>query len=120
MWQSLGTITPSFDLWLPFQDDAGSSTVFRLQFISGGNVENVFSSLWFRRVWAPGMFREKEVELSQKLYPQVNSVILWMPIPPALELAGIVPHSYEVKKSKFTRKGSYTEPEWYVSLEVFI
>lgn len=118
MWQPLGTVTPSFDLWLPFPSNAGSSTVFRLQYISGGNIENVFSSLWLRRVWAIGTFREKEVELAQKLYPQAHSVILWLPTPPAMELAGITPYSYEVKKSKYTRKGNYSEPEWHISMDV--
>lgn len=117
MWESLGTVTPSFDLWLPFPGDAGNSTVFRLQYISGGNIENVFSSLWLRRVWAVGTFRDKEVELAQKLYPQAHSVILWLPVPPAMEAAGIMPYLYEVKKSRYTRKGSYFEPNWYVSLD---
>lgn len=117
MWQPLGTVTPDFNFWLPFPGDAGASTVFRIQFLSGGNIENVFSSLWLRRVWTPGVFKDKEVELSQKFYPQVNSVIFWLLIPPPLELAGIMPEGYEVKKSYY-KKGA-AEPSWYVSLDVW-
>jgi hypothetical protein len=119
MWQPLGTVTPDFNLWLPFPGDAGSGTVFRLQFISDGNIENVFSYLHLRRVWTPGTFNEKEVELSQKLYPQRHSVILWLPIPPALEFAGLTPAGYEIRKDYRYRKGSYAEPTWYVSLDAF-
>ena len=120
MWQPLGIVTPSFDLWLPFPGDAGNSTVFRLQYISGGNIENVFSRLWLRRVWAQGTFQDKEVELAQKLYPQAHSVILWLPTPPAMELAGITPYMYVVKKSKYTYKGNYSEPDWYVSMDALL
>jgi hypothetical protein len=116
-WQPLGTVTPDFNLWLPFPGDAGVNTVFKMQFLTGGNIENVFSTLWLRRVWTPGLFRDKEVELSQKLYPQANSVILWLPIPPDLSAAGLIPTGYEVKKNYY-RKGS-VEPPWYVSLEVW-
>lgn len=119
MWQPLGTVTPDFSLWLPFPGDAGASTVFRMQFLSGGNIENVFSTLWFRRVWTAGTFREKEVELSQILYPQVHSVILWLPIPPALEVAGLVPDGYEVRKNYYRYRKGAVEPNWYVSLDVW-
>lgn len=118
-WQPLGSVTPDFNLWLPFPGNAGDGTVFRLQFVSSGNIENVFSTLWFRRVWTPGTFREKEVELSQKFYPQPHSVILWLPIPPALSVAGISPARYEVRKDSWSRKGKYSEPAWYVNLDVF-
>ena len=116
-WQPLGDLTPDFNLWLPFPGDAGAGTTFRMQFLSAGNIENVFSALWFRRVWVAGTFREKEVELSQKLYPQVNSVILWLPFPPQFEATGLTPTGYEVKKSYY-RKG-VAEPNWYVSLDVW-
>lgn len=119
MWQPLGIVTPDFNLWLSFPGDAGSGTVFRLQFISDGKIENVFSSLWLRRVWTQGILRDKEVELSQKLYPQPNSVILWLPIPPVLGIAGLVPMGYEIRKDYRYRKGSYVEPNLHVSLEVF-
>jgi len=117
-WQSLGTVTPDFNLWLPFSGDAGTSTVFRMQFLTGGNIENVFSTLWFRRVWLPGVFKNKEVELSQKLYPQAHSVILWLPIPSDLSEAGLIPIGYEVKKNYY-RKGA-VEPPWYVSLDAWV
>ena len=118
MWQPLGTVTPDFNLWLPFPGDAGAGTVFRMQFLTGGNIENVFSNLWFRRIWSPGFFRDKEVELSQKLYPQANSVILWLPIPPDLSAGGLIPTGYEVKKNYY-RKGA-AEPLWHVSLDIWI
>lgn len=117
MWQPLGIVTPDFNLWLPFPGDAGSGTVFRLQFISDGKIENVFSYLWLRRVWVSGILKEKEVEPSQKFYPQINSVILWLPIPPAF--TGLTPVGYEIHKDYRYRKGSYAEPNWYVSLDVF-
>jgi len=117
-WQSLGTVTPEFNLWLPFPGDAGANTVFKMKFLTGGNIENVFSTLWFRRIWTPGLFRDKEVELSQKLYPQANSVILWLPFPPDLSAAGLIPTGYEVKKNYY-RKGA-VEPPWYVSLDVWV
>ncbi len=119
MWQSLGTVTPTFDLWLPFPNqETGAGTVFRLQFLSDGNVENVFSRLWFRRIWSPGTFRDKEVEPSQRIYPQKHSLILWLPIPPSLVEAGIAPWGYEIRKD-YRYKGKYVEPNLYVSLEVF-
>ena len=119
MWQPLGTVTPTFDLWLPFPNqETGAGTVFRLQFLSDGNVENVFSRLWFRRIWSPGTFRDKEVEPSQRLYPQKHSLILWLPIPPSLLEAGIAPWGYEIRKD-YRYKGKYVEPNLYVSLEVF-
>ncbi len=123
VWQSLGSVIPESVLWLPFPGNAGDGTVFRLQFISGGNIENVFSSLWFRRIWQAGTstsFREKEVEPVQKLYPQPHSLILWLPIPPALSVAGISPVGYEVRKNLWSRKGNYSEPNWYVNLDVFV
>ena len=97
-WQPLGSVTPDFNFWLPFPGDAGIGTVFKMQFLTSGNIENVFSTLWLRRIWTPGLFRDKEVELSQKLYPQANSVILWLPIPPDLSAGGLIPIGYEVKK----------------------
>jgi hypothetical protein len=97
-WQPLGTITPDFNLWLPFPGNAGLGTVFRMQFFSGGKIENVFSTLWFRRIWVLGLFKDKEVERSEKLYPQANSVILWLPIAPDLSTSGLIPAGYEVKK----------------------
>lgn len=119
MWQSLGTVTPTFDLWLPFPNqETGAGTAFRLQFLSDGNVENVFSRLWFRRVWSPGILRDKEVEPSQRLYPQKHSLILWLPIPPPLIEAGIAPWGYEIRK-EYRYKGKYAEPSLYISLEVF-
>jgi len=120
MWQPLGSVTPDYNLWLSFPGDAGMGEVFRVQYQSGGNIENVFSALWLRRVWTFGTFRDKEVELSQKLYPQVNSVILHLPIPPLYNSAGLIlePVAYEVKKSYY-RKGA-VEPIWYVSLDVWV
>lgn len=120
MWQSLGTVTPTFDSWLPFPiQETGAGTVFRLQFLSDGNVENVFSRLWFRRIWSPGTFRDKEVEPSQRLYPQKHSLILWLPIPPSLLEAGIAPWGYEIRKD-YRYKGKYGEPNFYISLDVFV
>lgn len=119
-WQPLGTVTPDFNLWLPFPGNAGAGTVFRMQFLSGGNIENVFSSLWLRRVWTAGILKEKEVELSQRLYPQPHSVILWLPTPPALSAAGIAPVGYEVRKNPWSRRGKYSEPAWYVDLDVLL
>jgi hypothetical protein len=118
MWQSLGSVIPDFNLWLPFSGDAGAGTVFKMQFFSGGNIENVFSTLWLRRIWTAGTFKDKEVELSQKLYPQAHSVILWLPIPSDLSSAGLMPTGYEIKKNYY-RKGA-AEPSWYVSLDVWI
>ncbi|MEG4807940.1 hypothetical protein QUA82_09945 [Microcoleus sp. F8-D3] len=119
MWIPLGEVVPKFDLWLPFPDGANAegATVFRAQFLSDGNIENVFSTLWLRRIWVAGILREKEVELSQKLYPQQHSVILWLPIPPDLEATGLIPAGYEVKKNPY-RRGA-VEPPWYVSLDVW-
>lgn len=117
MWQPLGSVTPDFNLWLPFPGNAGRATVFRMQFVSSGNIENVFSTLWFRRVWTTGTFREKEVELSKKIYPQVHSVILWLPIPP--EAIDLVPANYECKLEKRFKRGSYAEPSFYVNLDAF-
>lgn len=118
-WQPLGDVTPDFNLWLPFPGDAGAGTVFRFQFLSGGNIENVFSTLWFRRVWTAGIFREKEVESVHKIYPQVNSLILWLPIPPELEAAGLEPSGYEAKKNWYKYKKGAVEPNWYISLNVW-
>lgn len=119
-WQPLGDVTPDFNLWLSFPGDPGIGEVFRIGYQSGGNIENVFSTLWLRPVWTTGTFREKEVGLSQKLYPQVNSVILYLPLPPLYNLAGLIlpPIGYEVKKIYY-RKGA-VEPLWYVSLDVWV
>lgn len=118
-WQPLGIITPSFDLWLQFPNqETGVGEVFRLQFVSDGNIENVFSRIWFRRVWSPGTLRDKEVELSQQLYPQKHSLILQLPITRPLLGAGIIPYGYEICK-KYRYKGKYAEPNFYVSLDVF-
>jgi hypothetical protein len=119
-WQTLGDATPDFNFWVQFPGDAGMGEVFRVRYQSGGNIENVFSTLWFRRVWSFGILQDKEVELSQKLYPQVNSVILYLPIPPLYNLAGLIlqPVGYEVKKSYY-RRGA-VEPLWYVSLDVWV
>lgn len=119
-WQSLGSVTPNPLLWLPFPGDSGDGAVFRLQFVSTGNIENIFSFLLFRRIWKSGVFREKEVELTRKLYPQVNSVILWLPIPPELKYAGISPAGYECRLERRYQKGNYAEPSFYVSLDVFL
>jgi hypothetical protein len=119
-WQPLGDVTPDFNFWLPFPGDAGMGEVFRVRYQSGGNIENVFSSLWLRRVWKFGTFQEKEVELSQKLYPQKNAVILHLPILPLYDLAEFIlpPAGYEVKKTYYN-KGA-VEPLWYVSLDVWM
>ncbi len=120
MWEPLGTVTPNFDLWLPFPiQETGAGTVFRLQFISDGNIENVFSRIWFRRVWSPGTFRDKEVEPSQRIYPQKHSLIIWLPIPPPLLDAGIAPYAYEIRK-EYRYKGKYGEPNFYISLDVLV
>lgn len=120
MWQPLGTVTPEFDLWLPFSGDADNASVFRLQFITAGNPENIFSILWFRRVWEFGQFREKQVEVAQRIYPQIHSIILNLPIPFPLESVGAIPAGYECKLERRYRKGNYAEPVFYVSLEAFV
>lgn len=120
-WQPLGDVIPDFNVWLPFPQDAGIAEVFRVRYQSGGNIENVFSTLWLRRIWSLGNFQEKEVELSQKLYPQVNSVILYLPLPPLYNAAGLIlkPVGYEVKKSYRNSKNSF-EPLWFVSLDMWV
>lgn len=122
MWISLGEVSPEFNLWIPFpnSENAGSATVFRAQFFSNGNLENVFSFLWFRRVWQFGTFKDKEVEPSQRLYPQIHSLILYLPIPPALEYSGVIPSGYECKLERRFRKGIYAEPNFYISLDAWI
>lgn len=116
-WQSLGDLTPEFEFWQKFPGDAGIAECFRIRYQSSGNVEKIFSALWLRRIWTTGFFQEKEVELSQKLYPQVPAVVLYMPIPPLYNSAGLImqPVGYEVKKSYY-RKGA-VEPFWFVSLD---
>jgi hypothetical protein len=119
VWQSLGSVTPDFNFWLPFSGNAGAGTVFKIQYFAGeGNIQNVSSTLWLRRVWTFGLFKDKEVERSEKLYPQAHSVILWLPIAPDLTASGLIPVGYEVKKSYY-RKGA-VEPPWYVSLDVWV
>lgn len=118
-WQSLGFVTPNFDLWLPFPGDVGNSSVFRVQFISSGNVENIFSILWLRRVWKFGAFKDKEVEIARRIYPQPHSIILDLPIPDPLRYGGIIPAGYECKLERRYRKGNYTEPNFYVNLDAF-
>ena len=119
MWQPLGTVTPEFDRWLAFpnDNDPGTASLFRVQFIADGNAENIFSRCWFRRLWIPGLFREKEVEPSIRLYPQSHSLIIWMPIPEPFLIAGITPYGYEVKKEYWSKRGVYAEPNWYVSVD---
>jgi hypothetical protein len=116
-WQPLGDITPEFEFWQMFSGEVGVAQVFRIRYQSSGNIEKVFSTLWLRRVWTSGFFQDKEVELSQKLYPQINSVILYLPLPPLYNSAGLIlePVGYEVKKSYY-RKGA-AEPLWFVSLD---
>jgi len=116
-WQPLGDVTPEFEFWQKFPGEAGVAEVFRIGYQSGGNIEKVFSTLWFRRIWTAGFFRDKEVELSQKLYPQINSVILYLPFPPLYNSAGLIlePVGYEVKKSYYRRGAA--EPLWFVSLD---
>jgi len=115
-WQPLGDITPEFDFWQKFPGEAAAAEVFRIRYQSG-NIEKVFSTLWLRRVWTAGVFQNKEVELSQKLYPQVSAVILWLPVPPLYNSVGLIlePVGYEVKKNYY-RKGA-VEPFWSVSLD---
>ncbi len=120
MWQPLGSVTPQFDLWLPFPGDAGSASVFRFQFVTSGNPENIFSILWFRRVWEFGQFRDKQVEIARQIYPQIHSIIFHLPIPDPLEYAGLIPAGYECKLERRYRKGNYAEPSFYVFLEAFI
>lgn len=120
MWVSLGEVTPQFDLWLPFPGDAGAASVFRFQFVSTGNPENIFSTLWFRRVWQFGTFRDKQVEIARQIYPQIHSIILYLPIPDPLEYAGVIPAGYECKLEKRYRKANYAEPIFYISLEAFV
>lgn len=115
----MGQVSPQFDLWLPFPGGAGSASVFRFQFVSTGNPENIFSILWFRRVWVFGALREKQIEIAHRIYPQIHSIILYLPIPAPLEYAGLIPAGYECKLERRYRKGNYAEPAFYISLEAF-
>ncbi len=118
MWNSLGTVTPTFDSWLRFPgEEIGAGEIFRLQFTADGNIENVFSRIWFRRIWADGLLNEKEVERSQRIYPQKHSLILWLPIPPLFLSNGIAPYGYEIRKDR-RYKSNYAEPNFYTSLDV--
>jgi hypothetical protein len=122
MWIPLGEVSPRFDLWLPFPngENAGGASVFRVRFFSDGNLENVFSYLWFRRVWRFGTFRDKEVERAEKIYPQIHSLIINIPIPTALEYSGLFPAGYECKLERRFRRGAYAEPIFYISLDAWI
>ncbi|MCC3409387.1 MAG: hypothetical protein JGK17_28295 [Microcoleus sp. PH2017_10_PVI_O_A] len=76
--------------------------------------------MWFRRVWVFGAFREKQVEIAHRIYPQVHSIIFYLPIPDSLEYSGLIPAGYECKLERRYRKGNYAEPIFYVSLEAFV
>lgn len=113
-WVDLGTISPNFS-WQQFPL-ATESKLIRVGFQTSGDFKFIESHIWLRRIW-PGLF-PRTVEQSVRIYPKPEMVLLPMPIPPDLALAGIVETEFEcLLSARIPKFGVLSEPAYTVSLE---
>lgn len=112
MWNLLGMIAPSEQMWLPFTSTQSSGAVFRVTYFSSRNLEYIGSFGWLAYRCVGGA-DPMPPTMAIRLYPDIRNRMLYLPFPDELLSLGYNRRIFEIKRSAKSMM-------WQVQLEEFI